>query len=112
MTKNLLLQLCDELHISHTLTFTNRFFEEHPYRYSLFGLANMLEAYGVKTCGVKFTNKVSALADINTPFIAQMSDDLVIVNSEIIAVKHFLWGTKTLHAGVKWMSQDRVEHKF
>jgi len=55
MTKNLLLQLCDELHISHTLTFTNRFFEEHPYRYSLFGLANMLEAYGVKTCGVKLS---------------------------------------------------------
>ena len=24
-------------------------FEEHPYRYSLFGLANMLEAYGVKS---------------------------------------------------------------
>ncbi len=43
---------------------------------------------------------------------AMLMDQFAIVNSEIIAVKHFLWGTKTLHAGVKWMSQDRVEHKF
>ena len=48
MTKNLFLQLCEELHIPHTLAFTNRIFEECSYKYDFSGLPEMIEDYRAK----------------------------------------------------------------
>ena len=79
MAKNLFMQTCEVLNIPHTRTFTNRTFNEHPYKYTLFGLSRMLEEYGVETCGVRFSDKEAAMNDLKTPFVAQVSGDLALV---------------------------------
>ena len=79
MAKNLFLQTCEELHVPHTRAFTNRTFNEHPYKYSLFGLSRMLTDYGVKNRGVRFSDKAAALAELEAPFVAQVSGDLALV---------------------------------
>ena len=81
MAKNLFLQACEVLHIPHTQSFANRTFNEHPYKYTLFGLSGMLEDYGVESTGVRFSDKKAALAELKTPFVGQVSGDLVIVKS-------------------------------
>lgn len=79
MAKNLFLQLCEELHIPHTRTYTNRTFDEHPYKYTLYGLSRMLSDYGVENRSVRFNDKESALAELESPFVAQVSGDLALV---------------------------------
>lgn len=80
MAKNLFLQLCEELQIPHTRTYTNRKFDEHPYKYSLFGLSRMLGDYGVESRGVRFHDKESALTQLETPFVAQVSGNLALIS--------------------------------
>ena len=79
MAKNLFLLLCVELQIPHTRTYTNRTFDEHPYKYTLYGLSRMLSDYGVENRGVRFDDKESALAELCSPFVAQVSGDLALV---------------------------------
>ena len=61
MAKNLFLQLCEAVHIPHTRSYTNRLFEEHPYKYTLFGLHRMLVEYGVESEGMRLADKEEAL---------------------------------------------------
>lgn len=77
---NLFLQLCEALHIPHTRSYTNQLFDEHPYKYTLFGLHRMLAEYGVESEGVRFTDKEEALSSLQVPFVAQVSNDLVVVS--------------------------------
>lgn len=79
MAKNLFLQLCEELHIPHTRTYTNRTFDEHPYKHTLYGLSVMLSDYGVDNRGMRFDDKEAALAELGSPFVAQVSGDLALV---------------------------------
>lgn len=81
MAKNLFLQLCEELNIPHTSNYTNRQFDEHPYKYTLWGVHRLLEEYGMESEGIRFFDKKVALLNLSTPFVAQVSDDLVLVKS-------------------------------
>ena len=79
MSKNLFLQLCDELNVPHTRSFTNRTFDEHPYKYTLYGLSRMLSDYGVDSRGLRFEDKDAALSELEVPFVGQVSGDLSLV---------------------------------
>lgn len=81
MAKNLFIQLCEELHIPYTCSYTNRRFDEHPYKYTLWGLHRLLTEYGVESRGVRFDDKEIAFSKLKSPFIAQVSGDLVLVKS-------------------------------
>lgn len=78
---NLLIQLCKELHIPYTRSYANRQFDEHPHKYSLWGLHKLLTEYGVESEGMRFSDREIALSTLKKPFVAQVSDDLVIVKS-------------------------------
>ncbi len=97
MAKNLFLQACEELHIPHTQSFTNRTFNEHPYKYTLFGLSRMLEEYGVETCGVRFSDKEAAMNDLKTPFVAQVSGDLALVTRIADDAVTYRWYDHDMH---------------
>ena len=58
------------LKIRHTKTFSNSFFGEHPYKYSLFSLSKMLSDYKVKNAGIRL-NK-DELEALGVPFKSQM----------------------------------------
>ena len=97
MAKNLFLQLCEELHVPHTRAFTDRTFDEHPYKYSLFGLSRMLTDYGVKNRGVRFSDKAAALAELEAPFVAQVSGDLTLVVKIADDAVTYRWYDQDVH---------------
>lgn len=92
MAKNLLLQICEVYEIPHTRWFTNKTFEEHPDKDSIFGLAQMLEGYGVATRVVSYSDKAAALRTLHTPVVAQVQDEWVVVRTitpdEVVYIHH------------------------
>ncbi len=97
MAKNLFLQICEALHVPHTRAFTDRTFDEHPYKYSLFGLSRMLTDYGVENRGVRFSDKPAALAELETPFVAQVSGDLALVAKIADDAVTYRWYDQNVH---------------
>ena len=97
MTKNLFLQVCEELHIPHTCSYTNQQFEEHPYKHSLFGLHSLLAEYGIESKGVRFNDKEDAFPNLKVPFLAQVSDDLVLVKSIATNKISYQWYDDVIH---------------
>ena len=65
--------------MKHTKSFTNKYFNEHPHKYDLYGLSKMLSDYGVKTIAVKVEDKENNLFNIELPFIAYVGGDFVVV---------------------------------
>lgn len=96
MAKNLFLQLCEALHIPHTRSCTNRLFEEHPYKYTLFGLHRMLAEYGVESEGMRFADKEEALLTLQAPFVVQVANDLAVVTEITETDVAYTWYDKTL----------------
>lgn len=96
MSKNLFLQLCEELHIPHTRDYTNQRFDEHPYKYTLFGLHQLLAEYDVESEGVRFADKAEALTTMETPFVAQVANDLAVVTEITDTEVAYTWYDKTL----------------
>lgn len=66
------------LGVPHTVEGAESAFKSMPFQ-SLFGFARLLGSYGVKTRGVKVTDK-SRLAEIPVPFVAQEGNYFVIVD--------------------------------
>lgn len=58
MEKSLLTEFLELLHVKHTVSYTNRYFQEHPHKYNLFGLSRMLEEYGIPNTGLKLKDKI------------------------------------------------------
>jgi len=77
-TKNLFHQFIEALGIQHTSDFTDGVFEKHPYKYTLYGISRMLDYYRIPSTGIRLTEK-EKLSQIDVPFIAQISNDLVVV---------------------------------
>lgn len=101
MAKNLFLKVCEELHIPHTSSYTNQQFEEHPYKYTLFGLYSLLTEYGVESKGVRFNEKETAFSHLKVPFLAQISDDLVLVKSVTASKVSYQWYDDTIYTSHK-----------
>jgi hypothetical protein len=68
------------LKVKHTRVFSNKYFNEHPHKYNLFGISKMLLDYGVKNAGAKIENKEEDIFNIELPFIANFSGDFVAVH--------------------------------
>ena len=78
MESNIFISFLNLLKIKHTRFFSNRFFNEHPHKYNLFGLSSMLSECSVENTGLRITNK-NDIRLIETPFIAHVNGDFVIV---------------------------------
>lgn len=76
--KNLLEQFLDELEVPYTRRFADGLYNEHPHRYNMFGLKNMLEVYGLNTRGVWIKDK--DLSSLTFPCILHTHDDFVIAS--------------------------------
>ena len=74
----LLTRILLELGVPHTKSFSENLYKEHPYCYTLYGIQQMLSRYHVKTNAVKLQDK-SEMANLDTPFFAEVYNDIVIV---------------------------------
>ena len=90
-TQNILNAFLGLLEVKHTESFTDQYFNEHPYRYNLFGLSTMLYDYGVENGATQITDKEKDIFEIVTPFIAQFGGSFVTVYKVDSAQVSFLW---------------------
>lgn len=79
MEKSLLTEFLELLHVKHTVSYTNRYFQEHPHKYNLFGLSRMLEEYGIPNTGLKLKDKNTLQEIAVPPFIAHLKSEFTIV---------------------------------
>ena len=81
----------DLLEVKHTESFSNRYFNEHPHKFNLFGLSKMLSDYGIENGASEITDKESNITNISTPFIAQFGGGFVTVYKVDSAQVSFIW---------------------
>ena len=89
--QNIFVSLLELLKVKHTKEFSDRYFNEHPHKYNLFGLSKMLEEYGIESAATRIADKEQDITEIQTPFIAQFSRDFVVVQKVTADEVSFLW---------------------
>lgn len=68
----------NELKVPHTKEYSDKFFNEHPYNDTLYGLSKLLRDYHIPNNGYKFEgNKDSIVNELKPPFIAQIGFDFI-----------------------------------
>lgn len=95
MRDNIFVSFLRILNVKHTKLFSNKRFNEHPYKYSLFGISSMLTEYGIGNIGLKIENKED-LTEIQCPFIAHIGSDFVIVETISDNKVHFIQDGKRI----------------
>ncbi|KGE16126.1 vitamin K epoxide reductase family protein [Sphingobacterium deserti] len=76
---NVLTALLKALKIKHTESFSNKFYNEHPFKYNLLGLSKMLDFYGVNNGGFRFDNKCQDIQEIQAPFVAHIEGEFAVI---------------------------------
>ncbi len=105
MAKNVFTTFLEAMKVKYTSSFSNKLFEEHPYKYTLYGLSQLLNSYHIDNVGVKISDK-----DINKlepPFVAHIGTDFVVVDniSESTNDVHYLWNWKKYTATLNEFKQ-------
>lgn len=78
--QNVFVSFLEELQVKHTRLFSNRYYEEHPYKNTLYGLSCMLSNYHIENESLHVKEKQTALPELTPPFIAHVSNGFVTVN--------------------------------
>lgn len=74
---NVFTSFLELLNVKHTKSFSNKYFNEHPHKYNLYGLSKMLSDYGVENAATKIEDKENNIQNIETPFIAYTGIDFI-----------------------------------
>ncbi|MCD7930765.1 MAG: cysteine peptidase family C39 domain-containing protein [Tannerellaceae bacterium] len=77
--QNVFVSFLELLKVKHTNSFSNKYFNEHPHKYNLFGLFKMLSDYGVENVATEITDKENDIFNIETPFIAFTGSEFISV---------------------------------
>jgi len=88
---NIFVVFLELLKVKHTREYSNRYFNEHPHKYNLFGLSMMLSDYGVENAATQIADKGKGLKAIETPFIAHFGGDFVVVYKADANGVAFFW---------------------
>ncbi|MCL1933940.1 MAG: thioredoxin domain-containing protein [Candidatus Azobacteroides sp.] len=94
--QNTFVTFLDLLKVKHTNDFSNRYFNEHPHKYNLFGLSKMLSDYGIENVGTRIADKEKDLFNIECPFIAHYGSDFVAVDKVEPDNVHCFWNGKKI----------------
>ena len=78
--KPIFLRFLDELEVQYTTQYATSTHDEHPYKHTIYGLSSMLDKYSVSNVALNLNDKEEFLK-LQTPFIAQVTEDIVIVKS-------------------------------
>lgn len=84
------------LKVKHTISFSEAYYNEHPYKYSMYGLSKMLSDYHVNNQGFRLVDKKTEILEIRTPFIAHIGDSFVVVNETSIDYVSYFWNNNIL----------------
>lgn len=89
---NIITSILSILNIKFTQTFTEKYYNGHPHKLNLFGISKILADYGINNKAYSLSDK-NMLSQLEVPFVAQASNNLVIVKKITDSSVDFLWGT-------------------
>lgn len=87
-----------ELGVKFTNSFSDKLFSEHPYKYTLFGISNLLTSYNIPNAGLRLNKE--DINQLNTPFIAHIGTDFVVVKQVTSDKISYNWRGKYMHSSV------------
>ncbi len=94
---NVFTSCLSSLGVKYTKTFAESFFGEHPNKYNMLGISQMLSDYGVQNKGIRISgDKKEVLNDLETPFIAHTGGDFVNVIKIEPDKIHYHWRDKLI----------------
>lgn len=96
--KTLLSTYLHELHIPFTKRYADKLFIEHPHRYNLYGMSDMLSVYKIENTGIQVDDK--DLRELASPFVAHVSNDFVVVKQMSDKVVDYIWREKNISVSV------------
>ena len=99
--KNIFVNILNILKIRHTESFSNRLFNEHPYKNTLYGLSKMLSDYRIENKGLRIVDKDKILPILETPFIAYTGNDFIIVYEKTNDQVNYFWNDKKISITTK-----------
>lgn len=85
----------ERLNVKHTKYYADKLFNEHPNKYDLFGLSDMLTTYGIENAGLRVERKAD-ICSTTTPFIALVGGDFVVVDAISQMQTIYLWNGKSI----------------
>lgn len=79
---NVFIALLAALGVKHTTEFSNSYYNEHPHKYNLLGLSQMLSEYGIENVAVRINedDKCKDISHLSVPFVAQVDGDFAVVH--------------------------------
>src|ERR1035437_1765611 len=76
--KNILTLLLSLLKIKYTKSFSEKLYNEHPYKDNLLGISKMLSKYGIKSKGLKLADKETLLS-LDVPMVSIYNNQFIII---------------------------------
>ena len=78
--KNTFVSLLSLLGVNYTESFSDKYYNEHPHKYNLYGISKMLSDYKIRNAATRIDDKEKNLFNIELPFVAHAGGDFVVVN--------------------------------
>lgn len=94
-TQNTFTLFLQQLNVKHTRFYADKLFNEHPHKYNLFGLSDMLSAYGIENAGFSVEHKAD-ICSATPPFIAYAGGDFVVVDAVNPEQIGYIWNGKRI----------------
>lgn len=76
--QSILERFIKELEVPYTKNYIYKIYEEFPYKYSLYGISQLLYHYNIENEALRLYDK-NEIKELATPFLAEFSNDFVIV---------------------------------
>ncbi|MBR2606352.1 MAG: thioredoxin domain-containing protein [Bacteroidaceae bacterium] len=93
--KSIFLRFLDELEVQYTTQYATSTHDEHPYKNTIYGLSSMLDKYNISNVSYTLNDK-EELLKLQAPFIAQVTEEIVIVKAVSNEKVKYDWRGKEL----------------
>lgn len=98
--KSIITLFLERLNVKHTQYYTDKLFNEHPYRYNLFGLSDILTTYGIENWALRIEKKEDIFM-AKTPFLAHAGGHFVVVDGITEDRIRYVWNGKSISVPVE-----------
>ena len=106
-TLSIFSRFIEALSVPHTSNYTEEIYQENPYKHTLYGLSILLKKYKVDNFAIRVDDKHELMKG-GVPFIAEVSDDLVIVTSINKAQVKYDWYGEIVTKSLEWFYSLRL----
>lgn len=96
MTSSIFIQILKALSVKYTKHFAVKYYEQHPNKDNLYGLSEMLNFYNIENVAVEFKKDLTALQEMETPFVAFFDHEFVLVSATENGSTDFIWHEKKI----------------